>query len=82
MKAVFLCSLKYMKNIMVENTNAGKFNVSVQVISYNHNYFLKCKHYQYYICIQYSIKYLKTNHFQVSSFLYICVLNHNAVSPL
>lgn len=29
-----------MKNIMVENSNAGKFNVSVQVISHNHNYFL------------------------------------------
>lgn len=39
MKAVFICSLKYMKNIMVENSNAGKFNVSVQVISHNHNYF-------------------------------------------
>ena len=61
MKAVFLRSLKYTKNIMVENSNAGKFNVSVQVISHNHNYFLKCKHLhlkckQYYICIQYSIK--------------------------
>lgn len=38
-KAVFLCSLKYMKNIMVENSDAGKFNVSVQVIPHNNNYF-------------------------------------------
>lgn len=66
---------KYKKHYGWELINVGKFKVSAQVMSHNHNYL---KTVTSSVCVYTHTQYSKIKYYFL---LYICVLNHNAVLP-